>query len=137
MNATDLKRIFPNASRSVLEANACHPELFSERSAHETSAPDAVRPELEQRVAATAPRQKRSKVEDSKRFLVRVTSIRSRLIDEDNLCEKYVVDCCRYAGLLPGDGPGQTRIEVSQRKAGKEESECTVVEIFDLNPAAL
>lgn len=73
-----------------------------------------------------------SKRRDTRRFLVRVTSVRRRLIDEDNLCEKYAVDCCRYAGLLPGDGPGQTKIEVIQRKASKEEEECTVIEIFQL-----
>jgi hypothetical protein len=61
-----------------------------------------------------------------------VTSLRRRLIDEDNLCEKYVVDCCRYAGLLPGDGPGTTEIKVRQKKVGSEAEECTVVEIFEI-----
>lgn len=65
---------------------------------------------------------------------MRVTSIRRRLIDEDNLCEKYAVDCCRYAGLLPGDGPGQTQIEIRQRKALKGEEEATLVEIYQLTP---
>jgi hypothetical protein len=132
MNADDIRRIFPNASRSLLAANAPSSELSGEGSTNEASANAAVRDQLEQRPAAGAPRKARAKTEDTKRFLVRVTSIRSRLIDEDNLCEKYIVDCCRYAGLLPGDGPGQTRIEVAQRKAGKEEAEHTVIEIFTL-----
>lgn len=68
----------------------------------------------------------------SQRFLVRVTSFRKRLIDEDNLCPKFAVDCCRYAGLLPDDAPGETKIECRQEKVGKEEDEHTVIEIFEL-----
>ena len=63
------------------------------------------------------------------RVLVRVTSVRKRLIDEDNLAEKYHVDCCRYAGLIHGDSPDQTKIEVCQRKAEKDEAEHTIIEI--------
>lgn len=66
------------------------------------------------------------------RFLVRIKSRRKRLLDEDNLCEKFAVDCCRYAGLLPDDAPGETKIEISQEKVGKEEREETLIEIFDL-----
>lgn len=66
------------------------------------------------------------------RFLVRVTSIRKRLLDEDNLCEKYHVDCCRYAGLLPGDAPGTTKIEVAQQKTEPGAQEETRIEIFKL-----
>jgi len=66
-------------------------------------------------------------------FLVRVTSIRKRLLDVDNLCEKYHVDCCRYAGLLPTDAPDATQIEVRQRKAGKGEPEETIIEIFAID----
>jgi hypothetical protein len=64
------------------------------------------------------------------RVLVRVTSVRRRLLDEDNLCEKYHVDCCRYAGIIHGDEPDKTRIEVAQRKAAQGEEEHTVVEVF-------
>ncbi len=73
-----------------------------------------------------------AKEPDTRRFLVRVTSIRKRLLDQDNLCEKYHVDCCRYAGILPSDAPGQTTIEVNQRKAGKDEEERTEVTITPL-----
>lgn len=65
-------------------------------------------------------------------FLVRVTSFRRRLLDFDNLCEKYHVDCCRYAGLIPDDAPGVTQIEVAQQKTGKDEAEQIVIEIFRL-----
>jgi hypothetical protein len=66
---------------------------------------------------------------NSERVLVRVTSVRKRLIDEDNLAEKYHVDCCRYAGLIHGDEPSKTKIEVCQRKAAKDEAEHTIIEI--------
>ena len=68
---------------------------------------------------------------DPKRVFVRITSVRKRLLDEDNLCEKYHVDCCRYAGLLHGDEPGKTSIKATQRKAGKKEGEFVVIEITD------
>ncbi len=66
---------------------------------------------------------------NSERVLVRITSVRKRLIDEDNLAEKYHVDCCRYAGLIHGDEPSKTKIEVCQRKAAKGEAEHTIIEI--------
>ena len=68
----------------------------------------------------------------SQKFLVRVTSLRRRLIDEDNLCEKYAVDLCRYAGILPSDEASQCKIEVCQEKVGKEKPEETIVEVFEL-----
>lgn len=131
MTSNEIRRRFPNASASLLAANADNPELPLEGQAGRDS--DAiVRPELERSAGHGAVGKGKAKKGDSRRFLVRVTSIRRRLIDEDNLCEKYVVDCCRYAGLLPSDDPGQTRIEARQRKAGKEEAEGTLVEIFQL-----
>ncbi len=72
------------------------------------------------------------KGKDSSRFLVRVTSVRKRLLDTDNLCEKYHVDCCRYSGIIPADSPDKTQIEVRQRKAGKKEEETVIVEVFNL-----
>ena len=74
----------------------------------------------------------RPKGKHSARFLVRVTSFRVRLLDEDNLCEKYHVDCCRYAGLIPGDAPGQAKIETGQQKVQSKKDECVLIEISPL-----
>ena len=63
---------------------------------------------------------------------MRVTSIRKRLADEDGLCEKYFVDLCRYAGIIPDDAPGVCKIQTGQRKAEKGEEEHTLIEIFNL-----
>lgn len=67
------------------------------------------------------------------KFLVRVTAVRKRLIDEDNLCEKYHVDCLRYAGIIRDDEPAETHIEVRQRKARTTEVEHVIIEVFQLN----
>lgn len=70
-----------------------------------------------------------AKKTDTRRFLVRVKSFRRRLLDQDNLCEKFAVDCCRYAGLLPADDPGKAKIEVSQEKVKRKEDERTEITI--------
>lgn len=67
------------------------------------------------------------------RFYVSVTAFRRRLLDEDNLCEKYVCDLCRYAGALPDDNPEQTQIEVSQQKVKKGEPERVAVEVWRIS----
>lgn len=72
-----------------------------------------------------------TKRSDRKGFLVRVTSFRHRLLDEDNLCAKYHVDLCRYAGALPSDAPGLCKIEVAQIKIGRGELESTVVNVYE------
>lgn len=129
-NPDDIRRHFPNATHFV--ANSDGPELRGERPEKPEGEDAPVRSELEPSPKRRALRKGRVKEEDTGRFLIRVTSVRKCLLDEDNLCEKYVVDCCRYAGLLPGDGPGKTKIEVAQRKAGKGETEHTLVEIYSL-----
>lgn len=63
------------------------------------------------------------------RVLVRVESIRKRLLDEDNLCEKFHVDLCRYAGIISCDSPDKFKIEVGQRKTEKGELERTEITI--------
>ena len=63
------------------------------------------------------------------RILVRIESIRKRLLDEDNLVSKYHTDLCRYSGLIPSDAPGICKIETTQRKAEKGEEERTEITI--------
>ena len=73
-----------------------------------------------------------AKGRSGQRYLIRITSFRRRLIDEDNLCSKLAIDCCRYAGLIPDDAPGVTKIESAQQKVGEESQERTLIEIFDI-----
>ena len=63
------------------------------------------------------------------RILVRIESVRKRLLDEDNLISKYHTDLCRYSGLIPSDAPGVCKIETTQRKAAKGEAERTEITI--------
>jgi hypothetical protein len=111
-----ISRLFPNASPDVLARNSRTPTKL-------------------ERCVGDAPLEA-GEVQDGTggRVLIRVTSIRKRLLDEDNLCEKYHVDLCRYAGILSGDEAGKTKIEVRQVKAGKEEQERTLIEVFSLQP---
>jgi hypothetical protein len=57
------------------------------------------------------------------RFRVSITSIRNRLIDEDNLAGKFCTDLCRTYGYIPNDNAETTKIEVSQRKCEQGEPE--------------
>ena len=63
------------------------------------------------------------------RIHVRITSFRCRLLDPDNLCPKYFVDCLRYAGLIPDDRAQDIALEVRQEKVSTRAQERTVIEI--------
>lgn len=69
------------------------------------------------------------KEKNSACFSVRVTSYRSRLLDPDNLCPKYFIDCLRYAGLIKDDRSQDIVLEVSQQKVATKEEEHTRIEI--------
>ncbi len=68
----------------------------------------------------------------SGRVLVRITSVRNRLLDDDNLCEKFHVDCLRYYGVIRGDSTKEAKIEVLQRKPEPDEPEHTLIEVEQL-----
>ncbi len=105
---------------------------FRRANAHLLSLPtDHPRPaaQLERRKPATLPKADKAKGGHPNRYLARVTSVRNRLLDEDNLCEKYHVDALRYAGALPSDAPGTCRIITTQRETLPGEAEHVVIEI--------
>jgi hypothetical protein len=116
MTHNEFTRRYPNASESTIRRN-CPGDLGPDTKLESGSVHEPL-------AAAQA------KAQDSKRVLVRVTSVRKRLLDEDNLCEKFHIDCCRYAGLIRDDNPAATKIEVNQRKARKNEAERTIIEII-------
>lgn len=120
MDEQTLLSIFPRASRSTIAANL---------------PPHGAGPaaKLERDTGAGTLGPKKAQGRAGTRFLVRVTSVRRRLLDEDNLCEKYHVDLLRYAGVIASDSPGSCRIETTQRKAEKGEAEMTVLEVFEIN----
>ena len=117
MNENEIRNRFPNASPGFIRANLC-PESSRKVAKLESDCGDApLEPEEIQRPIG-------------KRILVRITSVRRRLLDEDNQCEKYHVDLCRYAGIISCDSPDKVKIEVRQRKASKKEAEQITIEIF-------
>jgi hypothetical protein len=111
-------RLFPNATASLLAANA-----EDSRQA----------PELERPLGNAALGAGEGEARHTGRFLVRVTSVRKRLLDPDNLAEKYHIDCCRYAGLIHQDSADKIEIQTGQRKAARNEEEYTQVDIFTIN----
>lgn len=119
MNRNEILRRFPNASESTIRANL--------------SAGDSGQTPIVESNPCHAPLEtKEVQRPVGQRLLVRVTSVRTRLLDEDNLCEKYAVDLCRYAGILPDDSPDKIKIQVCQRKAGKGNQEQVIIEIYEL-----
>ena len=67
------------------------------------------------------------------RIFIRFVSVRKRLLDPDNLCEKYLLDCLRYTSLISGDEPEKVSIQTTQRKCQQGESERTIVEIYEFD----
>jgi hypothetical protein len=117
VNLNELRSVFPKASKSFLEANA------------EGAGPAA---ELERDPIPRPLGTRQAEGANPARLLVRVVSVRKRLLDEDNICEKYHVDCCRYAGLVPGDSPSEIRIETSQWQAKEGQEEHTLIAIYEI-----
>lgn len=62
---------------------------------------------------------------------VRITRLGIRLLDADNLCGgvKFLLDACRYEGLIPEDNPQAISLIVRQRKVKKAETG-TILEII-------
>jgi hypothetical protein len=120
INKDELKRLFPKASHDFFKSN----EAANDPARDNRPVAKLERCVIDEPLAAP-----QVKEADSKGFIVRVTSVRQRLLDEDNLCEKYHVDGCRYSSLISSDAPGKTKILVGQRKVQKGEQEKTIIEI--------
>lgn len=67
---------------------------------------------------------------NSKPVHIRFVSARKRLLDPDNLSEKWVLDCLRNCGAIAGDEPDKISLETTQRKAEKGEEERTIIEVY-------
>lgn len=126
MKNNELTRRFPNASGDFLRLNSdagqadIQPDGAGEVAVLELNSGDGA--------VAALPIQKST----GERFRVCVTAIRKRLLDEDNLAEKYHVDLLRYAGVLSTDAPATTKIEVRQEKAGPGEAEEVRIEVWEI-----
>lgn len=118
MTRAEILARFPNASKSLLElADDHHPP--NPRPA----------PKLERHLGHESLATSEGPQESAGRVLVRVCSVRKRLLDPDNISEKGIVDCLRFCGALRGDEPDKITLETSQRKAEKGEQEHTLITI--------
>lgn len=113
----ELLKLFPNASRSCLAANA--------ESSRQGS-------ELEPAIGSPALPAVKAKALHPGRVHIRITSVRKRLCDPDNLAVKWHLDCLRYCGAIRDDTPEEITLETTQRKAKKGEREETVIEVYGL-----
>jgi hypothetical protein len=113
MSARSLADILANASEAVRRLNLEHYHL----------PPD---PQPEQAVLAGTDGPVYGEKKNPTRILVR--SLRRKLIDPDNLCPKYFIDCLRYAGLIPDDTAQDIEISIRQEQVPKGQEQ-TIIEI--------
>lgn len=126
MNPHQLKRLFPNASQSVLQANACDygNSNFDLNGSGKT-------PKLERAHGHGSLEAPQAKEANPERVLIRFVSVRKRLLDPDNLSEKWLLDCLRYCGIIRGDEPEKITLETTQRKCQRGEAEHTEISIYE------
>jgi len=98
---------------------------------HDQNNPDCspCRPQPERAVRHESLGQEAREESHSGRVSVRVTSYRRRLLDPDNLCPKYFVDACRYAGFIRDDTAEEIEFTVGQVKVKAKEEERTEITI--------
>ena len=119
MTRNDIIKRYPRASESFIKAN-----LDADHSGQ-----DAVleRPARHESLAAH-----KGEEGTAGRIFIRFVSVRKRLLDPDNLSQKWLLDCLRYCQIIDGDEPEKISIETTQRKAIKGEIERTIIEITAL-----
>lgn len=130
INPHQLKRLFPNASQSVLDANKSDYGKAYPETGHTGEVAKLERPAGEGALAAP-----QAKEADSERVRIRIISVRKRLLDPDNLSEKWTIDCLRYCRVIRGDEPDKITLETTQRKCEKGEEEHTEILIYEEDSA--
>jgi len=117
MTRNEILRRFPKATESFIQANL---DVDNTR-------PDAVmeRPAIHEPLAANQGEERATG-----KLFIRFVSVRKRLLDPDNLAEKWLLDCLRYCRAIRGDEPEKISIETTQRKATKGEIEHTEIAVW-------
>ena len=122
MNPHTIRRLFPNASKSIIAANA---QDYAKTHADCAGTIAKLESPLGDRALAAG----EAKTQDTSRVHIRFISVRQRLCDPDNLSEKWLLDCLRNCGAIKGDEPDKITLETTQRKAEKGEEEHTQITI--------
>lgn len=115
MNERKILRLFPNASRSFLEANGALRYAGVEQDQA---------PALDEAV--------QGKTESLGRVVVRFTCFRQRLLDPDSApaSVKDLLDGLRHAHLIRDDSPREIQLEVDQAEVASREFERTEIELI-------
>lgn len=116
MDSTKLTQLFPNASPSFIKAN-------SDRG-------PAPGPQPEPVICHGSLAAQKGEGGNPGRIQICVVSYRRRLIDPDNLCPKYFVDCLRYAEIIPDDTAAQVTVTTEQIKVKSKADERTEILIL-------
>ena len=122
MNPHTILRLFPNASAATIAANA---KDYGDHHPTDSRQAPVVECDSGSRPLAASEAQ----AQGSGRVHIRFESVRQRLCDPDNLCEKWLLDCLRNCGAIAGDEPDKITLETCQRKAAKGEAETTIITI--------
>lgn len=128
MNPHEILRRFPLASKSLLAANA---KDYGPNSPTDSPHPRKTAKPQPTDAGSELARPRQAQKAGAERVHLRITSVRKRLLDPDNLVPKWTIDALRYCGIIRGDEPDKITIETAQRKVVKGEEEHTLVEIFE------
>jgi hypothetical protein len=86
--------------------------------------------DLEQNVSRSLDGGVAGKAAGDPRPLVRLTRIAPRSLDPDNVCEKFIIDAMRRAGLIAGDSRLEINLQVEQQRLVKGAQKAgTIIEI--------
>ena len=81
-------------------------------------------------IRKTLPNTNKIQKTGKRRITLHITRYATRLLDEDNLGgSKLLTDQLRYAGIIPNDDPGSTKIILDQIKVPHKAQERTEIEI--------
>lgn len=134
MNPHLLKTLFPNASKSVLEANAT--DYGNGRPVEDTPRPrlQNAKPQPNEKAAlGVVAEGKEAGVSGvGSRVKIRITGYRVKPLDPDNFAgsTKDAIDALRCSGLIEGDEWWRITLETEQEKVHSYKEEKTVIEVI-------
>ena len=66
---------------------------------------------------------------DFRRSRIRITSVRNRLLDPDNLCVKFIIDALRHCKVIKDDTTKEIEVFIRQEKVKTRKEEKTIIEV--------
>lgn len=122
-----------NFTHEILQQMGYKVDANGNYSRTETNTPRVSNPKPKPVARKTLPNTDKAQKGGKKRISLRITRYATRLLDEDNLGgSKLLTDQLRYAGIIPNDDPGSTKIILDQIKVKHKTEERTEIEIKEL-----